>query len=131
MRGARRGEASGPAYGGSSRTQRTPGRVATSYFALDEALSIGLVAELVDALPRDDEWQSLARLALRDDLFATQRELTQLALTNGGAAALLDRSPTAVQRWHDVIARLPASKATLDQLSVVVRELRRILTALS
>jgi glutamate dehydrogenase len=105
--------------------------VAHVYFALDEALSIGLVVDLVDALPRDDEWQSRARLALRDDLFATQRELTQLALASGGASVLLERARPAVQRWLDVVARLPASKATLDQLSVVVRELRQIRTALS
>ena len=109
-------------------TGRTPLDVARTYFALDEALSIALVVDLVDALPRDDEWQSLARLALRDDLFATQRQLTQLALTNGGPGALLDHAGPAVQRWADVIARLPTGKATLDQLSVVVRELRRLTT---
>jgi glutamate dehydrogenase len=110
-------------------TDRTPLDVAHDYFALDEALSIALVVDMVDALPRDDEWQSRARLALRDDLLATHRQLTQLALANGGPDALLDRTRAAVQRWHDVIARLPAGKATLDQLSVVVRELRRLTAA--
>ena len=112
-------------------SNRAPLDVAHCYFALDEALSIGLVLDLVDALPRDDEWQSQARLALRDDLFATQRDLTQLALASGSAGALLDRAHPAVQRWLEIVGRLPAAKATLDQLSVVVRELRRILTAVS
>ena len=110
---------------------QAPIDVARSYFAIDEALSIGRIADLVDALPRDDEWQSLARLALRDDLFASHRELTQLALASGGADPLLERAQPAVQRWHEVIDRLPGTKAPLDQLSVVVRELRRIRTALS
>jgi glutamate dehydrogenase len=112
-------------------SEHDPLDVARTYFAIDEALSIGRVAELVDALPRDDEWQSLARLAVRDDLFASQRQLTQLGLARGGAAALLEQAKPAVQRWHEVIERLPATKASLDQLSVVVRELRRIPTALS
>ena len=105
--------------------------VARAYFALDEALSIGRIVELIDALPRDDEWQTLARLALRDDLFASHRELTKLALARGGAGALLERAQPAVQRWHEVIDRLPGGKASLDQLSVIVRELRRIPIALS
>jgi glutamate dehydrogenase len=109
---------------------QAPLAVARTYFAVDEAMSIGRIVELIDALPRDDEWQSLARLALRDDLFATQRQLTQLALARGGADALFERAEAAVQRWHAVIARLPTAKASLDQLSVVVRELRRIPAAL-
>ncbi|MEO5839313.1 MAG: NAD-glutamate dehydrogenase domain-containing protein [Acidimicrobiales bacterium] len=112
-------------------TDRAPLDVARTYFTLDEALSIGRIADLIDALPRDDEWQSLARLAVRDDLFASQRELTQLSLAGGGAGPLLDQAKPAVQRWHEVIERLPATKASLDQLSVVVRELRRIPTALA
>jgi glutamate dehydrogenase len=105
--------------------------VAHTYFGLDEALSIGRIVDLIDALPRDDEWQSLARLALRDDLFASHRDLTKLALARGGPGVLLERAQAAVQRWHEVIDRLPAGKASLDQLSVTVRELRRIPTALS
>ncbi|HUP73110.1 MAG TPA: NAD-glutamate dehydrogenase domain-containing protein [Acidimicrobiales bacterium] len=110
---------------------QAPLAVARTYFSIDEALSIGRIVELVDALARDDEWKSLARLALRDDLFATQRQLTQLALVRGGADALFERAEAAVQRWHAVIARLPTAKASLDQLSVVVRELRRIPAALT
>ena len=105
---------------------RQPLDVAYAYFALDEALSIGRIVDLVDALPRDDEWQSSARLSLRDDLFAAQRELTKLSLADGGADALVNRARPMVQRWLDVIGRLPATGATLDQLSVVVRELRRL-----
>ena len=112
-------------------SNRPPLDVAHVYFALDEALSLGRIAELVDALPRDDEWQSSARLSLRDDLFATQRELTQLALAGGGADTLVDRAQPLVQRWLDVIGRLPPAMATLDQLSVVVRELRRLRASIS
>jgi glutamate dehydrogenase len=112
-------------------SNQAPLDVARTYFALDEELSIGRIVDLIDALPRDDEWQSLARLALRDDLFASHRELTTLALARGGAGVLLERARPAVQRWHQVIDRLPAGKTSLDQLSVVVRELRRIPTALS
>ncbi|MEO8691918.1 MAG: NAD-glutamate dehydrogenase domain-containing protein [Acidimicrobiales bacterium] len=112
-------------------SEHDPLDVAHTYFAIDEALSIGRIAALVDALPRGDEWQSLARLAVRDDLFASQRQLTQLALARGGAAILLEQAKPAVQRWHEVIGRLPATNASLDQLSVMVRELRRIPTALA
>jgi glutamate dehydrogenase len=112
-------------------SNQAPSEVARTYFALDESLSIGRIVDLIDALPRDDEWQSSARLALRDDLFASHRELTKLALARDGAGVLLDRAQPAVQRWHEVIDRLPAGKASLDQLSVVVRELRQIPTALA
>ena len=65
---------------------------------------------------RDNEWQTLARAALRDDLVAEQRELTAevLRLRSDGEAAyaLVDRwigrSAQQVERFQQVLAGIRA-----------------------
>jgi glutamate dehydrogenase len=111
-------------------TQRSPEDAATVFFALDEALGIGAVVAHIDALPRNDEWQSLARIALRDDVASIQNELAQRALQLGGADALLVHASPPLARWQSVSRRLPPENAPLDQLSVTVRELRTLLTSM-
>jgi glutamate dehydrogenase len=50
--------------------------VAVVYFTLADRLQFGWLRDRIVALPRDDRWQALARMALRDDLYSEHKALT-------------------------------------------------------
>jgi glutamate dehydrogenase len=54
---------------------REPAEVADAYFALMDHLSTDGLLTAVSRLERDDRWHSLARLAIRDDIYGSLRAL--------------------------------------------------------
>ena len=54
---------------------RDPGEVADTYFALMDRLGTDGLLTAVSRLVRDDRWHSLARLAIRDDIYGSIRAL--------------------------------------------------------
>lgn len=63
--------------------ERDGAEVADLYFALDAHLGIDWLLTAVSDLARGDRWHSLARLALRDDLYGSLRSLTLEVLAGG------------------------------------------------
>ena len=55
--------------------EREPDEVADTYFALMDYLNTDALLTAVSGLPRDDRWHSLARSAIRDDLYGSLRSL--------------------------------------------------------
>ena len=109
---------------------------AAVFFALADRLGVDWIRDRVLDLPRDNEWQTLARAALRDDLQLEQRELTAEVLrmrTAGDEAyALVDvwitRNQAQVDRFQSVVAGIRAAGVyDLTALSVAVRELRNLI----
>jgi glutamate dehydrogenase len=66
---------------------------------LGERLGLVPLRELVNALPRDRRWPSMARATLRDDLAAEQAALTAAVLTLRRKDD--DAAPQLVQAWVD------------------------------
>jgi glutamate dehydrogenase len=112
---------------------RDPFEVAQLYFALSEHLGIDPALTAVSALERGDRWHSLARLALRDDLYGSLRGVTLDALREATPGAPVNE---AIVQWERAnAARLLRARPALDQilsgdrldlatLSVVSRQLR-------
>ncbi|CAM3031153.1 NAD-glutamate dehydrogenase [Prescottella defluvii] len=63
--------------------ERDGAEVAELYYALDAHLGIDWLLTAVSDLARGDRWHSLARLALRDDLYGSLRSLTLEVLVGG------------------------------------------------
>ncbi|MFC9897796.1 NAD-glutamate dehydrogenase [Nocardia sp. NPDC127579] len=61
--------------------ERDAREVAVLYYELDEHLEIERLLDAVADLDRDDRWRTLARLAIRDDLYDSLRALTLDVLT--------------------------------------------------
>jgi len=76
-------------------------QTAAVYFALADRLQLCRLRDLIVALPRDDRWSSMARSALRDDLYAAHAALTRDVLATG-------TGPVAGAGPGDVAARLAA-----------------------
>ncbi|MFI1965953.1 NAD-glutamate dehydrogenase [Streptomyces pathocidini] len=118
------------------RTGKAPLEVAEVYYDLADRLSISRLMDRIIELPRADRWQSMARAAIREDLFAAHAALTAdiLASADGGA--------TPEERFTSWEAKnaplLGRARATLDEiqgsesfdlanLSVAMRTMRQLL----
>ena len=109
--------------------------VAAVHFQLADGLGLNWLMERINALPRDNNWQSLARAALRDDLTAQQRLLTADALqvTKGKPAARVESwmqvNEARLARLQQLLTELRSGAAPdFTMLSVALRELRALAT---
>ena len=94
------------------------------------------VVQRILALPRDDRWQTMARGALRDDLYAVHIQLTAQVLL---ATSPEDSVPARIAAWEDddsvVVSRAVATleeicaddSADLARMSVGLRVVRGLL----
>jgi glutamate dehydrogenase len=112
--------------------------VAAVYFTLGDRLKLHWLRGHVEALPRDNRWQALARAALRDDLYSQQAELT---------AEILRSTPSELSAQERIEAWAEASRAQVDRtlqvltdinasgsfglatLSVALREIRNLINS--
>jgi glutamate dehydrogenase len=111
-----------------------PEDVAAAYFAVGAKLDLQWLRERIAELPREDRWQTLARAALRDDLFASQRQLTTEVLRARPSAPVAERIETWEAANGVVAERCQAALRDIRMgglynvttLSVAVREVRSL-----
>ena len=114
-----------------------PAVVARVHFALGERLGLSTVMQRIFALPREDRWQTMARAAIRDDLYAVHSELTAKVLATTSDVEL---APARIAEWEDgdevAVSRAVATleeitaddNADLARLSVGLRVVRGLLS---
>ncbi|MGW4480771.1 NAD-glutamate dehydrogenase [Rhodococcus triatomae] len=114
-------------------TERDHDEVGPLYYALDAHLGIDEFLTAVSGLERGDRWHSLARLALREDLYGSLRALTMEVLGGGephesAAEKIEDWESTNASRLARARAALAeiGESGTLDlaTLSVAARQVR-------
>jgi glutamate dehydrogenase len=107
---------------------------AAIYFNLGGRLQIARLRDQIIALPRDDRWNTMARGALRDDLYAAHAELVCDVLKETGPGApeerlteWANRNEDAVQRTNQVLTEIwETERSSLATLSVAVRAVRSL-----
>ncbi len=111
--------------------------VAAVYFTLGDRLKLHWLRDHIEALPRDNRWRTLARSALRDDLYSLQAALTGeiLRAVSEDLPALerinawVDTNPGPVERALQVLTDINSSGTfDLSTLSVALREIRNLTT---
>jgi glutamate dehydrogenase len=121
-----------------ARADRPVREVADVYYTLSEQFRVDLLLDRISALPRDDRWRALARMALRYDLYAALAELTAevLASTEPGGvaeervAAWAAANASSIARAQVNVADLRADTAPdLATLSVLLRQIRTMVRA--
>ena len=115
-------------------TGREITEVAQVYFVLSERFQIDVLLSHISRLPRNDRWQTLARMALRYDLYAALAALTAEVLQSTSA----DRSPddrvaeweqlnaASIARAGNAMGNVDDSPADLAALSVLLRQIRTL-----
>jgi glutamate dehydrogenase len=120
-------------------TGQPPRETAAVYFDLADRLQIARLRDMITALPRDDRWTTMARGAIRDDLYAAHAALARdvLTVTEPGTpaerlAAWERRNDSAVRRATQTLTEIWESNAfNVATLSVAVRAIRTLVTASS
>ncbi|WP_102142375.1 NAD-glutamate dehydrogenase [Mycobacterium hubeiense] len=112
---------------------REPDEVADTYFALMDHLNTDGLLTAVSRLPRDDRWHSLARLAIREDIYSSLRALCFDVLAVGEPEESGDEK---IAEWEATnSARVARARRTLTEiyedeehdlatLSVAARQIR-------
>jgi len=106
------------------------------YFGIGSRLELNWLRDRIIELPRANRWQTLARAALRDDLYNLHHELTREVLDSSdehedaeaAVEAWMERHRAAVDRCTAMLADVKASR-TYDTttLPVALREVRNLI----
>ncbi|WP_375491138.1 NAD-glutamate dehydrogenase, partial [uncultured Jatrophihabitans sp.] len=85
--------------------------VAQVHYAISERLSVDSLLTLITALPRDDRWSTLARSAIRHDLYAALSSITLAVLNDTDPAQPADQR---IDTWiENNAARVQRTRATV------------------
>jgi glutamate dehydrogenase len=115
-------------------TGRDVAEVASVYFVLSEQFRVDNLLSKISLLPREDRWQTLARMALRYDLYAALAGLTAEVL----GSTSVDLGPeervyeweqanaASIARARNAIGEFDDSRADLAALSVLLRQIRTL-----
>ncbi|MEU4463001.1 NAD-glutamate dehydrogenase [Streptomyces sp. NPDC024017] len=118
------------------RMGREPLDVAEVYYDLADRLRITQLMDRIIELPRADRWQSMARAAIREDLYAAHAALTAdvLAVGNGTSTpeqrykAWEQKNAAILGRARSTLEEIQSSDAfDLANLSVAMRTMRTLL----
>ena len=112
------------------------------YFDLADRLQITRLRDRITALPREDRWSTMARAALRDDLYAAHASLTADVLGVSGPdgsgtpeerlAAWASRNESAVAMAAQTLGEIwESERFTFTTLSVALRAVRTLVAASS
>jgi glutamate dehydrogenase len=94
---------------------RDPAEVADTYFALMDYLGTDGLLTAVSRLARDDRWHSLARLAIRDDIYGSLRALCFDVLAVGEPA---ENGEEKIAEWQLTnSSRVTRARRTLDEIN--------------
>jgi len=109
--------------------------VAAIYFEIGNRLGLPWLHDRIGALPGDQHWRNLARVAMQDDLSGLQRAITVAILACGKAGtaaaerieAWQNANGRALQRAAQLMTEVRAAPAAdTAMLSVTLRELRAL-----
>jgi glutamate dehydrogenase len=125
-----------------ARTGRPVEETADVYFDLSDRLQITRLRDRITALPREDRWSTMARAALRDDLYAAIAALTQDVLGASGSgiprtpeerlAAWVSNNEAAVAMATQMLGEIwESERFTFTTLSVALRAIRTLVAASS
>ncbi|CAM2954755.1 NAD-glutamate dehydrogenase [Skermania piniformis] len=118
-------------------TDRDAAEVGALYYLLDDHLGVDRLLVAVTKLKRGDRWHALARLALRDDLYASLRSLTIDVLAAGEPG---QPAGAVIAEWESSNrSRLSRARTALDEifatgsvdlatLSVAARQVRSMVS---
>jgi glutamate dehydrogenase len=118
------------------RMGKEPLDVAEVYYDVADRLGITQLMDRISDLPRADRWQSMARAAIREDLYAAHAALTADVLAAGNGTSTPEqrfklweqKNAAILGRARTTLEEIKGSDAfDLSNLSVAMRTMRTLL----
>jgi glutamate dehydrogenase len=118
------------------RVGKDPLDVAEVYYDLADRLQISQLLDRITELPRADRWQSMARVAIREELFAAHAALTADVLSAGNGISTPEQrfatweaaNAAIIGRARATLEEIQSSESfDLANLSVAMRTIRTLL----
>ncbi|GAA5182290.1 NAD-glutamate dehydrogenase [Rugosimonospora acidiphila] len=108
--------------------------VASVYYELSDRFQVDALLSKISLLPRDDRWQTLARMALRYDLYGALAALTSEVLASTDrdqpaaerVTAWEHANSAAIGRARNAMVEFQEANADLAALSVLLRQIRTL-----
>jgi glutamate dehydrogenase len=105
--------------------------IARAYFAVGERTGLDWLRSATDMVVTGDHWDRLALGSIVDDLYDQQRELTGMALAEGGLESWAAHHVKALSRARELIAELQSSgSVTVGKLGYVARQIRGVFASI-
>jgi len=109
--------------------------VADVYFVLSEQFRADALLSKISALPREDRWQTFARMALRHDLYAALARVTAEVLRSTSPSLDAQQrvseweraNAVTIARARTAISEFDESPADLAALSVLLRQIQTLI----
>jgi glutamate dehydrogenase len=102
--------------------------VARLHYLLGGRLSLHWLRDQIVQLPRDTRWATMARAALRDDLFSLHADLTADVLRDESLDAWYEANRAAVDRAQEILGEIRGGGTfDLTTLPVALREVRNLI----
>jgi glutamate dehydrogenase len=107
-----------------------------TYFAISDELGGDMLLSTISALSRDDRWQTMARAALRADMYTVLASVTEKVLLSSMNSSFEDRlidwlttQSVGITRVKDLLSEI-AQRSDVDiaAISVALRTLRSLVT---
>ena len=109
-------------------TGREVADVAELHFRLGGRLHLHWLRDQIALLTRDTRWATMARAALRDDLFSLHADLTADVLRYGSIDEWYEANRAAVERAQEILGEIRAGGTfDLTTLPVALREVRNLI----
>ena len=117
------------------RCEGKPKDVALVYYTVSDRLRIDELMESISQLPRGDRWTTLARMAIRYDVYGVLASITRDVLdattagdpAEGRVAQWTEANEVNISRVRNTLALLSSDEqADLATLSVLLRQMRTI-----
>lgn len=107
-----------------------------TYFAISDELGGDMLLSTISALARDDRWQTMARAALRADMYAVLAAVTEKVLLSSMQSTFEDRlaewlstQSVGISRVKDLLNEIQQrSDVDIAAISVALRTLRSLVT---
>jgi glutamate dehydrogenase len=111
-----------------SASERAVADVAALHFELGGRLHLHWLRDQIALLTRDTRWATMARAALRDDLFSLHADLTREVLRYESLDAWFEANRDAVERAQEILGEIRAGGTfDLTTLPVALREVRNLI----
>ncbi len=111
------------------KTNKKVEAIAQTYFAIENVLCLGKLSLMVNALPRTNRWETVARLAFRDEIRRAHSAVITAVVADKSANALENwqgKHATSIRNYLEIVEEISSSEQSIAMVIVAIGELKNL-----